>query len=323
MTVFINDGGRRKVVASGYGRVSKNIGSWLKQLGVTVIYIDEDLKGYKDVDICLFICPPYGATTPYEGKKNYIFTMHEQATLQLGKENWPEILNKLDLLITPSAWNRQIFKDLGITTPIEVCPLGSDPDIFYPFKNKFKMISVFSGLGSGSSRENWEDTIRAYFRAFANGKDLDKVELVFKTWQWKKENWENIFNKIRKEEGIHHDLCPQITIIDEELSDEALRDLYHQSTVAIKNANRESWGLGANEAILCGVQMIASRVQPLPVFMPLNTHWVDLGGIDELSFFMKLEYNKFNNNLKLLRQFTWENSAKRLKQILEAHVKVN
>lgn len=320
MKIFIADGGRNKVVASGYGRMSKNVGEWLIKLGHGVVFIDDNKNGYKDADVCLFICPPYGATVPYKGKYNAIITMHEKTTLPPEKEDWPNILNRLDLVITPSQWNKVVFENLGVTTRIEVAALGAEPELFYPVKDKFRIISVFSGLGSGSSRENWEDTIRAYLRAFKKKED---VELVFKTWQWKKENWDNIFNKIRKEEEIHHAIVPKITIIDSEITNDELRDLYQKSTVAIKNANRESWGLGANEAILCGLQMVSSNIPPLPVFMPRDTRWIELGDIGGLSLIMREEYMKFKNKMDERRTFTWENTAKRVGQILEAYAKTN
>jgi hypothetical protein len=40
--------------------------------------------------------------------------------------HWPAILNRLDLLLVPCRWNREVFARSGVTVPIEVIPHLAD-----------------------------------------------------------------------------------------------------------------------------------------------------------------------------------------------------
>ena len=79
------------------------------------------------MELALFICPP-GKIKFGRQVRSAAITMHELDHLPETKRDWVEILNRLDLVITPTEWNLRTWQRAGVTTPIDVVPLGIDPE---------------------------------------------------------------------------------------------------------------------------------------------------------------------------------------------------
>ena len=302
MRVLLLDGGRHEKAESGYGQLAAGIKWEFERRGTGV-----ELDVRRDADVGLYVSPPYSIlerTFPFPVA---IFTMHELDHLPEGKKDWPDRLNSLDLVITPTSWNRSVWKNLGVTTRIEVVPLGVDQSAFYPrWTSTCRFLTVHSGLGSGSCRENWRDTLEAYTSAFSA---QDDVELVIKTWSWHEEPFRRALEEVRAASGDDADTGPRVTVIDERLGATALRDLYLSAWLFVKNANREGWSLPCTEAVACGLRVASTEIQPMLSHLPADTQWFTPGDVSELCYLLRQERRRHAVELKRAHRYTWRNTG--------------
>ena len=95
--------------------------------------------------------------------------------------HWPTLLNKTDAVIVPSEWNRKVFADSGVTTPMAVVPhVACDP---VPGDRGERLalpddVTVFYTIGRWDERKAVHLTVRAFLEAFRGS---DPVVLVVKT----------------------------------------------------------------------------------------------------------------------------------------------
>ena len=121
-------------------------------------------------------------------KFNVIYTMFETDTLPSGKD-WAgeygdaiKIINeKADLLFVPCKHNVELFKNSGVTVPIEIIPNGVQTDL-YPYYDRSKRPKdhkfTFFMHGTLTLRKNPGMVISAFANLF---KDNPDVKLVLKT----------------------------------------------------------------------------------------------------------------------------------------------
>jgi len=126
------------------------------------------------------------------------YTVWETDTLQ---SHWVPILNRLDHLLVPCTWNRELFRDQGVQIPISVLPHLPGPAHPKPHP-RWKNISdddlVFYCIETWSSRKNLDQAIALFRQCFTAD---DKVRLVIKTNRWPEEGrsmWEHpLFRPLR------------------------------------------------------------------------------------------------------------------------------
>ncbi len=75
------------------------------------------------------IIPPSLLYRYWPSAKTAAWTMWETNSLPAGSAKY---LNKCGLLLIPSQWGVDSFRDNGVTVPMEVVPLGYDPGVFSP-----------------------------------------------------------------------------------------------------------------------------------------------------------------------------------------------
>ena len=126
MRIWLSDGDRRLQEGSGYGQLSAAVSRGLIELGHEVQF-----QEFPNMQLALFVCPP-GKISFGRQVRSAAITMHELHSLPESKRGWVEILNRLDLVITPTNWNREVWQRAGVSTPIEVVPLGVDPELYFP-----------------------------------------------------------------------------------------------------------------------------------------------------------------------------------------------
>lgn len=74
----------------------------------------------------LFMSPPNSFTPVDPSKYNVGITMGERHDLTSYAFDFVGLCNQMDLLLVPSKWQHQVFRQNKITPPIEVVPLGHD-----------------------------------------------------------------------------------------------------------------------------------------------------------------------------------------------------
>lgn len=153
--------------------------------------VSKELRRIKDkpfrlTDVSLVYGFP-SAVTSNTGKFRVLITMFETDKLPTGKE-WagiygdaPKLINEgADLLIVPCNHNAKLFRDSGVTIPIEVVPCGVNPELFPKIErvrdeeHKF----TFFMYGTLTLRKNVGMVISAFANLF---KDNPDVKLVLKT----------------------------------------------------------------------------------------------------------------------------------------------
>jgi glycosyltransferase involved in cell wall biosynthesis len=174
--------------------------------------------------------------------------------------------------------------------------MGIDPQAYYPVTGRCcRFLSVHENLGGRTSRENWRDTLRAYYSAFGGD---DDVRLVIKTWKWKPGEFEAARAEVLRELGCDEAAAPPIEVLDGDLDVAAMRDLYQRAALFVKNANREGWSIPCTEAIACGTPVAATRIEPLLSHQPEGTRWFDPGDVAELARLLQRERMQFVSRLR-------------------------
>jgi glycosyltransferase involved in cell wall biosynthesis len=313
MRIWISDGDRRLQEGNGYGQVSQAVSRGLIELGHEVRF-----QEFPGMELALFICPPgkirFGRQVP-----SAAITMHELDHLPASKHGWVEILNQLDLVITPTVWNKEVWERAGVTTPVAVVPLGIDPELYFPATGRrCTFLCVHENLGGVTSREDWRDTLRAYLSAFTAE---DDVRLLVKTWKWKPEEFdvarEQVLEELRSVQGRApgagdawmpagpsppRSAAPAVEVIDGVLSAREMRELYQRAWLFVKNANREGWSMPCTEAIACDTPVAATRIEPLLSHLPERTRWFAPGDVQELRRILEREYQRFRSHLRLAQR---------------------
>jgi glycosyltransferase involved in cell wall biosynthesis len=290
MRIWLSDGDRRLQGENGYGQVSAALAQGLVELGHEVQF-----KQFPLMDLGLFVCPPgrikFGRAAPYAA-----FAMHELDHLPEGKRDWTEILNRLDLLITPTDWNREMWRAEGVTIPIDVVPLGIDVESYFPPSGRTcTFLALHENLGGASSRENWRHTLRAYCGAFTAA---DDVRLAIKTWKWKPDAWREAYERTLFDYDLDESTAPAVEVIDSRLGVAEMRALYQGAWLFVKNANREGWSLPCTEALACGTPVAATRIEPLLSHLPDDTSWFDVGDVEGLTRLLRSAHSRFEAHMR-------------------------
>jgi len=294
MRIWLSDGDRRLQEGNGYGHISAAVSRGLIELGH-----DVQFQEFPGMELALFICPP-GKIRFGRQVHSAAITMHELDHLPESKRDWVEILNRLDLLITPTEWNREVWRRAGVSTEIAVVPLGIDPESYYPVTGRCcTFLCVHENLGGETSREDWLQTLRAYLGAFTA---QDEVRLVVKTWKWKPAEFEAARRAILAELGREPAQAAAIEVIGEVLSIDEMRDLYQRAWLFVKNANREGWSMPCTEALACGTPVAATRIEPLISHLPQDTRWFAAGDCEELRGILEREHQRFRSCLRLAQR---------------------
>ncbi len=309
MRIWLSDGDRRLLDGNGYGQVSATVARGLIELGH-----DVQFQEFPGMELALFVCPPDKIKFGRQVRSAAI-TMHELDELPEVKHGWIEILNRLDLVITPTSWNRKVWERAGVRTPIEVVPLGIDAGSYYPVTGRrCTFLCVHENLGGETSREDWRQTLRAYLAAFTVE---DAVRLLIKTWKWKPAEFQAALQAIQLELGLTEDRAAEIEVIDGALSFDEMRALYQGAWLFLKNANREGWSMPCTEALACGTPVAAARIEPLLSHLPEQTRWFELGDVGALGSIMEREYARFRSHLRLAQRNDSQLTAKLVEVALQ------
>lgn len=314
MRIRIFEAGQCNQLKSGYGLMAYQLAANLKQLGHEICFFPR--KGESE-DIALWIRPPHYIKYPEftKSKKNIFFTMHETETFEGWKSDWPELLNKCDAVIVPTEWNKKVFQNHGVKVPIYVVPLGVNSRDFCGAKYyQFSILTLHDALGKEGSRENWKDTLQAYYDAFYDY-NYNDVLLTIKSYNIDYAMYERTLEEVRG--GRNHGNLPMINIVELDLVKETLNQLYGRHHVFVKNANREGWSLPLWEAMSAGCKVIHSD---LPVFADVDKRFArsfPKGNVGELKNILLDEFKHWKRFKGYINNYSWKKCAERVNEILK------
>jgi len=187
---------------SGYGQASRGYVLALHKLGIPItaapvsfekIRPDQGEYGKilyslinKDIDynvVIIHTTPEFWSQHVEMGKTNIGYTIWETTKLH---PDWPPYINNsVDKVLVGCEWNREVFKDSGVTIPIGIVPHGIDIEEYNGIKPyKISGVSddtfIFYNIFQWTERKHPLALVRAYYYAFQND---ENVALVLKTYR--------------------------------------------------------------------------------------------------------------------------------------------
>jgi glycosyltransferase involved in cell wall biosynthesis len=191
----------------------------------------------------LAIIPPMLLRRYWPGEMTAAWTMWETDTLPAGSA---EHLNKCGLLLIPSQWGADCFRANGVSVPMEVVPLGYDPEVFSPRAAgsgpELCTFGTAGALDEGGLRKNVQRVIDLFLRAFPNNRDVRlKVKITPRSPMVDTRGDSRV-------EVLHKGIPPA-----------ELAEWYRSLTCYVNASYGEGFGLHLLEAMGCGVPLISTR----------------------------------------------------------------
>lgn len=268
-------------------------------------------------------------------------------------DSWPDYINNaVDKVLVGCEWNRDVFKNSGVTKPIGVVPHGITMEEFDGIKpynikgvdDRFMFYSIFQW----QERKNPADLIKAYWHAFSGH---DDVVLVLKTYRYGYNDAEknmvrqNLIDLKKSMPMKHH---PKIVLIPNMLSEDEIRGLHSRGDCYISLDRGEGFGLSGLSAGAVGNPIIVTGYGGVTEYARAdNSYLVDyyltpVSGMPQSPWYtgnqlwaqpditdamykMKLAYvdrvtaNEYGTRLKefIAKNFSWQVIAKRLVNEIE------
>ncbi len=182
--------------------------------------------------------------------------------------HWPDLLAVVDRLVVPTEWNRQIFREGGVTTPVAVVPHviddvdGDSVDLGLDLRNDDV---VFSTIGRWSQRKAPDLTVRAFLAAFTH---RDPVVLVVKSdpvVEYSIVPGGGPRGRIRASPGFEiahllrgHPDPPRMHLAVDRWSAERVRALHRRADCFVSLTHGEGWGVGLFDALTHGGAVVTT-----------------------------------------------------------------
>ncbi len=184
-------------------------------------------------------------------------------------DHWKDLINQLDHLLVPTEWNKTVFREHGITIPIDVLPHMSEfrgqparnEEMLNPTNDRF----LFYIISTWTERKAIWKLIDAYVEAFDEN---DRVELLIKTSKGDVRNPRNIllryfghtYQPVRKTFTRYMKQFknqPKISLVaDDSKPKEYIRQLHTRGDCYVSLCRGEGWGIGSFEAARFGKPVI-------------------------------------------------------------------
>jgi glycosyltransferase involved in cell wall biosynthesis len=228
-----------------------------------------------DADTVLHTIPEYYAPLTEwlreRGVRGRIAGMTVWETSRLPR-HWPALLNRMDAVIVPSAWNRAIFLESGVTRPVFCLPHASEfegraaqaaslerlrarlPEIAGKF--------VFYSIGAWNHRKGNDLLLKAFGKAFPG---RDDVSLILKTSPQSVDpqapRCRRAIRRLLRDKGYmeraRSGTDPRIVVLTDEMSSEEIAALHGVGHCYVSCARGEGWGIGLYEAVWFGKPFLA------------------------------------------------------------------
>jgi glycosyltransferase involved in cell wall biosynthesis len=194
---------------------------------------------------------------PTAGKRSVVWTMWESTRLPI---ECVKRLNCYDLVLVPSAWCATVFSASGVDVPIRVVPLGIDTDVFCPgpmpsLEEGF-IFGTAAGVPQSPERKGFQRVVKAFKATFAPGSG---AKLRVKGMPGE---------PLATDQGH-----PDIEVVKEFFPTEKLADWYRGLHVFVSDSAGEGWGLMQQQALACGVPLIAAPYGGIMEFFAESAGW--------------------------------------------------
>jgi len=173
-------------------------------------------------------------------------------------------ISSISKVLVGCEWNKDLFKESGVTIPIGVVPHGINMDEFNNV-NPFQVAGVkddtymFYGIFQWTERKNPLALIKAYWYEF---KEEDNVALVLKTYRGNYEESEKdaIRSTIKRLKLVTPmDYHPPIHLIPNMLSESEILGLHARGDCYVSLDRGEGFGLSPFTAGACGNPIIVTN----------------------------------------------------------------
>lgn len=261
----------------GYGVTGFNVLKSLVEAGHNVSYfpIGQPQWGSKPKDNFIEKCFNNSKTFNPDAPSIRIWHQNDLAMFPGGGERigWPIFeLNKLtmveahhlmsvDRLFVCSQWAKDVLlAELGKDAPpIDVVPLGVDPDVFYVDEKAQRereywtqKKTVFINAGKWEVRKGHRELLEAFCKAF---KPDDPVEL----WMLNENPFIGPENENWKTQYIASPMGGSIKILPRVNTQDKLRQWFNKVDFGVFPAHAEGWNLEILELMACGVPSIVTN----------------------------------------------------------------
>ncbi len=168
--------------------------------------------------------------------------------------DWVDRCNRMDEIWVPSRFNAQTFRESGVETPIEVIPLGVDPEIFHPRAAAFKVEDRYTFLSTfeWGARKAPEILLRAFTEEFS---EAERVLLILKVDN--RDPVVDVGQEVRAME-LPAGRAPIAFLYNQPLPDSRMGSLYRSADCFVLPTRGEGWGMPIVEAMACGLPAIAT-----------------------------------------------------------------
>jgi glycosyltransferase involved in cell wall biosynthesis len=313
----------------GYGQAAAHLAKGLEPLGWSIRFKDglkceqfgdldpwvADRIGEENAKTPLVVFRVPWAPLPAKGRPVIAFTMWETTLLPFSaKDN----LNLAAAVIVPSSFCAATFSAAGVDQPLSVCPLGHDPDTFFPtvHRSPTPRIGLAGRRKHGGARKGIEEGIEAFLAA---GVD---AELSILSWPDDPPLPDHPRIKVRRDPTSGHERA----------------NWYRSLTAYLHPSKGEGFGLMPLEAMACGTPVICAAWGGVADYINAgNAYLVDYEIEPATGFYMGLgcwavpsvegmkwqieqicrcprPIARFDRTAA--RDMTWDASAKRLDSIL-------
>lgn len=202
-------------------------------------------------------------------------------------DHWKDLINQLDHLLVPTEWNKKVFREHGITIPIDVLPHMSEFQ-GVPIQKKDQLNHsedrfLFYIISTWTERKAIWKILDAYVEAF---NEDDNVELLIKTSKGDTRKPRNIllryfgytYQPVRKTFKKYlkpFRNVPKITLVaDHQKPNQYIRELHTRGDCYVSLCRGEGWGIGSFEAARYGKPVIMTGFGGQTAYLHPEYSWL-------------------------------------------------
>jgi glycosyltransferase involved in cell wall biosynthesis len=242
--------------ANGYGNVAENTVKQLLNKGYRVLnpgsvsnnpsmggnLVDDkvfDSLNQQIIPDCLEIqhCQPPAFRSTIT-QRHWIYTMYETTHTP---QSWIDIMNKAEVVLTPSSWIIPYWQEQGLTSPIEVYPHGINPENFPYMDRPDRETYTFLHYGQLSIRKGTDLVVKAFNEEFWNEPN---VRLILK----------NTYPMFPVPMNI-----PKTQYISATYTKEQMKDMLFNSDCLVIPSRGEGFSLAPLECMATGMPVITTN----------------------------------------------------------------